>query len=622
MKIQFPSRSRRQAGYSALFITLVLVAASMVVLGATLGRSVTIAKLNDRNSSFVSADGAAEAAVEKVLARMMIDFSTYGEGQVLSNLSMYSTNLPNSSENPYWTNFTWSDAIGHNGQIYVARTTTSSNAPYIALEQQYTGLSGYASTYRILANVTMANSTFSYNFTNAVQQDVQLAQIPVFQFAIFYNGLLEFSDTATFIITGPVHANSNIYVGSPSDLTFNSIVTTTGNITAPGNLGMGSNQWTGHTYYNGSPTPGYLTGQPSLNLPIGTNSTVGSSVQQILYPPPSGEAANSAMGSQRYYNKAGLVIYISNTTYAVTIKSSSSDPNPVTITNLLTTLTNANASSNYFPFISTTNQFYDWREAKTMKLTQLDIGKLTNWMQTNVYVYNSASTSNKFNSSSSPLNIVYVVDYRDTNSSVSTAVRLYNGANLPSAGLTVATPCPMYIWGVYNCPVAAYKGTTNTLNSVPASVAADAVTILSPGWSDAQATSSSGTRLSINAQDDTVNTAMIAGIVPSTGTSSTTYSGGANNFPRLLENWSGDNLWLNTSIVCLFASTWANTPYRLSGYYFNPPTRHFAFDQNYMSSSKMPPGTPNICRLIRANWCNPQPGTTNYPSVTLDFVPH
>jgi hypothetical protein len=36
----------------------------------------------------------------------------------------------------------------------------------------------------------------------------------------------------------------------------------------------------------------------------------------------------------------------------------------------------------------------------------------------------------------------------------------------------------------------------------------------------------------------------------------------------------------------------------------------------------MPPGTPNICRLVRASWCNPPPATVTYaPSPTLDFVP-
>src|SRR6202007_2838821 len=97
-----------------------------------------------------------------------------------------------------------------------------------------------SSTYRIVANVSMNNTTYNYNFTNAVQQDVQLATIPIFQYAIFYNGLLEFSDCAPLVVNGPVHCNSNIYVGtiSGSSLTFNSLVGATGTITNPPNVGF------------------------------------------------------------------------------------------------------------------------------------------------------------------------------------------------------------------------------------------------------------------------------------------------------------------------------------------------------------------------------------------------
>ena len=57
-----------------------------------------------------------------------------------------------------------------------------------------------------------------------------MAEIPVFQFAIFYNALLEFSDCAPMTINGRVHCNTNIYVGclpAPS-LTFNYMVTCSG----------------------------------------------------------------------------------------------------------------------------------------------------------------------------------------------------------------------------------------------------------------------------------------------------------------------------------------------------------------------------------------------------------
>src|SRR5580692_3548838 len=62
----------------------------------------------------------------------------------------------------------------------------------------------------------------------------------LFQYAIFYNGLLEFSDCATLTINGPVHCNSNIFLGTPSGstLTFNGMVTASGTITNPPNVGF------------------------------------------------------------------------------------------------------------------------------------------------------------------------------------------------------------------------------------------------------------------------------------------------------------------------------------------------------------------------------------------------
>jgi len=636
MKIQINARFWRQAGYSALFITLVLVGASVLVLGATLTRSTSGARLNDRNTQYVASGGAAEAAVEKVVSRMMVDFANSGEALVISNLNYYQTGLlPTTAENPYWGNFVWSDAQGNSNQIYVARITTATNSTFVALEEQFAGLSGYASTYRVLANVAALNTTYNYNFTNAVQQDVQLAQIPVFQFAIFYNGLLEFSETATLNVTGPVHANTNIYVGSSANLTFNSLVTTTGNITSPANAGYGTGTWTGTVSYRGAPTPGYLTGQPSLNLPIGTNSTSGTNVQQILYPPPGtcgiagSESVSSAMGQQRYYNKAEMTLIVSNSGFWATFKSSPNDSAPAVFCAPLSQVTSnswiannsINTSNNWttnwgwnWNWLSFTNTFYDWRENKQVAVTQIDVGLLTNWMNTWLSAAYNTNVNAKFNNN--PFNIIYVADFR-TPSSTLYAVRLTDGQNLPSAGLTVATPNPIYIWGNYDCPTA-FLGQTNTTQSPPSSVAGDALTILSPHWTD----SGSYSELGEAATSDTVNCAVIAGIVPSTGTGATQYSGGANNFPRLLEDWRSATLTLNTSMICLFSSTWATGRFVLPGtYYYAPGVRNFAFNQNYATSSGMPPGTPNICRLIKANWCNPRPNDITYPDVTLDFVP-
>ena len=82
----------------------------------------------------------------------------------------------------------------------------------------------------------------------------------------------------------------------------------------------------------------------------------------------------------------------------------------------------------------------------------------------------------------------------------------------------------------------------------------DALTILSPSWQDSKSSSSYTTR---TASDTTVNAAILTGIVPSTGSTSSTFSGGVHNLPRLLEDWNSPStktLTLNTAIMNLFNS--------------------------------------------------------------------
>jgi len=51
----------------------------------------------------------------------------------------------------------------------------------------------------------------------------QVYEVPIFQFAIFYDKLMEFTWNGAFTINGRVHGNGDIYVGSSQTLTFNSL---------------------------------------------------------------------------------------------------------------------------------------------------------------------------------------------------------------------------------------------------------------------------------------------------------------------------------------------------------------------------------------------------------------
>jgi hypothetical protein len=177
---------------------------------------------------------------------------------------------------------------------------------------------------------------------------------------------------------------------------------------------------------------------------------------------------------------------------------------------------------------------------------------------------------------------------------------MFNGQQLPTNGLTVVTPQPMYVQGDYNTTTNGIVFSRNklgdTTNTYPAGLFADAVTILSTSWNDGNTSSTSLN--SRNPVNTTINAATLEGIVPSNGSQ---YSGGVENFLRLLENWStSTTLTYNGSIVVMFPSQYATNFW--SGSYYGVPTRQWGFDLNFNTASKLPPLTPQVKQTVRGSW--------------------
>jgi hypothetical protein len=104
-----------------------------------------------------------------------------------------------------------------------------------------------------------------------------------------------------------------------------------------------------------------------------------------------------------------------------------------------------------------------------------------------------------------------------------------------------------------------------------------------------------------------VNAALLAGIVQ---TVSGSYSGGAENFPRFLEDWGGKVLTYSGSMVVLFESQVATGGWQGTGAtigIYNPPSRNWAFDQNFLEIDKLPPATPCVRALVRGSWAMVRP---------------
>ena len=200
-------------------------------------------------------------------------------------------------------------------------------------------------------------------------------------------------------------------------------------------------------------------------------------------------------------------------------------------------------------------------------------------------------------------------------------VRLINGSTIPgnydtvtpanTKGFTFASENGVYIKGNYNTTGVGVSGSTavtptgnyspqNSANHIPASVAADAVIILSNSWNDANSFANPFDRSKRVASDTVIRFAMLAGD-PMTGLSSfyqPSYfgqlNGGVHNFKRFLEDWNTKRLNYTGSLINLFNSRNNNGFLKCCNTVYRPPVRDWTFDSTFLNANRLPPGTPNI----------------------------
>jgi hypothetical protein len=623
MQTAIKPSSKNRKGY-ALIIVLVFLGVTLAVMGSVMAWTASSSKQVERNNEFETSEVAADAAVENVITYMNRDFLN----QALNSSNYYTTNLPTETGWPVAYHF--SSTVGTN-KTYVGIGSTSTNL--IPLTSAFSGLQGYEQDVKIISTATPSGEL--YNVPATVTNWVQYDSIPIFQFAIFYQINMEIDPGATMKVTGPVYCNASIWAGN-ANLTFLSSVHAVGVISTASTDPFSKN-------YTGSPTAHFnvapLTNQPALTMPIAGTNTSAAAVQNILNPPPSGDGApNSAYlttSNQLYlFNEADLIISNSasgingNANYGTNItiwyNNTNNGPNylslitndvvqpvpilvPILATNSITHKVTTNGfSTNGF---STTNLFYsfvtnvtftDYRENDTVQALQIDVGKFDQWLTNTApgggnpwNLKNTTGSTSKGHS----IDSIYLYNHAPMSSSQLPAVRVTDGAQLPSSyGLTIATPWPLYVQGDYNIQTntsgGSSKGTTNTAYTYPAALMGDSVTILSDNWKD------SVTSKLPSATATTINAATLEGIVATSSTISGDYSGGTENFLRLLENWSGVTLTYNGSIIVMFTSQYATNHWSY-GTYYTAPNRNWAFDNNFTNQSGMPPLTPSVKSLLR-----------------------
>ncbi len=395
-----------------------------------------------------------------------------------------------------------------------------------------------------------------------VNQIITRRLIPTFQHAVFYEDDLEILTGPNMQLQGRIHCNKDIYVdaGSGSNLTIDSFYfRSAGNIynqrkdnQAPvaGEVYIRVNK-SGSAQYVAmdnldSDEQNWLS--ESQNRWKGTVQNAVHGITKLSAP-----SVGSIQPQGYYYNQAGLVIINNQIIKEGRILQEGIDYPPQTITS--------------------STSFYNNREKKYIKMTNLDLSRLGGG------TFNNTTYPNNL-----PSNGLIYVSRNDVSGAYQAGIRIINGTEIKrSGGLTVVTNLPAYIQGDFN-----------TVNEQPASIIADSLNILSNKWRD------DNSRKHLNyraANPTTINCAFIAGIHPTEGTS---YSGGLENYPRLHEKWSGITLTIKGSFVQLWNSTIATGKWQYGNPYYTAPNRNWSYNSAF--NDKPPPFTPWAVEAERAAW--------------------
>jgi len=394
-----------------------------------------------------------------------------------------------------------------------------------------------------------------------VVRTAEAQSISVFQFGVFYEEDLEIIPGPNMTFAGRVHTNGDLYVASGATLSFDSYTTAYGSIyhdrkDDPGNPANGPVQFkdAGGVYQDMFQAGEWLDSRHA-NWAAESQTRWGGMVKdnshdvtQLKLPIPVLADSHNiiertdptdppALSKEKFHKKAGLRI----------VDGVATDGDGFSVT--------------LQPGVVTTRNMYDYREGKTMTITEVDVGALIASAQvpSNAIIYVSETGADK-------------------------GVRLVNGAQLPAGGLTVASDNPMYIKGDYNT-----LGTRQ-----PSSVLADAVYILSNNWDDANSSLPLAQR---QAASTTVNVAIVTG---NTDTTVSNYNGGLENLMRFLERWSGRTLTYEGSIICMWNSEQATGAWYYGGNYYTAPQRNWHYDPAFANPTNAPPGVPNVYVVERA----------------------
>lgn len=624
-----------------LAVAMSTIAATAVLVGLAASMTTHTLRISDRSQDMAILQAAAEGALEHGYAAFMGKLAQQNRALKGSELlvdvagGITSPIFKNASPAPGEAlKISACDALG-------APIDAAANVvPTLISVAGYPGWRGRG--YAYLASVKLQSTNSLANKADdvlkfGVKRFFYYTEVPLFQTMYFYEHDMDLYSSAKMNVNGLLHSNGSMLMTQTSSnpVIYSGRLSFVGGFPTPNNSLPNGPTFPHKVDINNST----YSASNTMQMPTFTNSFAaqttkvsrlepfGQDPSLVLDAPPAVTAANTSPSGQllvpdgdsdgnpnndsmhelierpdtssatftdppeiakrRLNAKAGIIVSINGTTKTVTVQNG-------------TTLTPAEIAAIQGAFTNTT--MVDKREQKTVRVSDFN-------MATALSALNGAADFN---------GLIYIEDVTPTTTSAPlNAVRLTNGGVLPANGLTVASPSGVYIKGDYNtgatstttaASVPANGGNSNndksptlgTYTRKPAAVIGDAVMFLSNGWDDANAGLGLDKR---NATNTTYNTAVLAGFMPGGYTPAAGaqygFSGGINNYPRFLEDWSGKYMTYFGSMVELFTSTNFTGGWSLGSVY-KPPTRCFNYDTNF--DAKSPPGTLDAIATSRGAW--------------------
>jgi hypothetical protein len=436
--------------------------------------------------------------------------------------------------------------------------------------------------------------------------------VPLFQFAAFYNKDLEILPGPTMTLNGPVHTNGDLYLNTDNP---NPGLIMQGQVSTAGNLYRGrknQNLCNSNLVRVFNPTvattlvPTCTTRvqiQPNQLTPF--NGMIQMGVTPVEVPAP--EVLEPTPG-QVYWDNADLrlVLKLTNantpdTTNAVTAVEVRNVDNSLNASATSTINTNMVQCSGSISgrSIANTNSFYNNREAKLIRMLDVDVVALFNCLHRSNWFGSGKLLSD---STQGGLVIFLAVEGPQSNSAANNyGVRVRNSQRLHSnvggapaiRGVTWVSNQAFYVMGNYN-----------TVNKLPSAFLADAFNVLSPAWADTNSwNGTSALALASRvASDSTVNAAVLAGTdttggVEGAGGQGGAYNGGLENYPRFHENWTNRNFTYRGSFVSLNRPRHQNGAWVYGGNYYTAPNRIWSYETAFNNAANLPPITPRFVYL-------------------------